>query len=233
GEGGPRGAGRGLGLGLSIARHLVELHGGRIEAHSEGPGRGARFVVTLPETAMPRRLAPRLHVAPVEESDALDGVRVLLVKPDRAAAEAVALALEGADATVTWARTCEEAIALARAERPRVVVGDLDAAPDAWPEWLAELRAAARGPLAAIALSAGDATTERRRARAAGFDAFVHRPADPRRLVATIHNVLACPTRVLVVDDERDSADSLAILLARRGFEVERAYGVAQALEVA
>src|SRR5690606_7946555 len=187
GEGGPRGAGRGLGLGLSISRHLVELHGGHIEAHSDGAGRGARFVVALPETAMPRRLAPRL--VPVEEGDALDGVRVLLVKPDRSAAEAVALALEAADASVAWARSGEEALAEAHTQRPRVVVGDLDAAPAAWPRWLAELRAATPGPLAAIALSAGDVTPERRRARAAGFDAFVHRPADPRRLVATIHSV--------------------------------------------
>ncbi|HSJ98950.1 MAG TPA: ATP-binding protein, partial [Myxococcota bacterium] len=137
GEGGPRGAGRGLGLGLSIVRHLVELHGGRIEARSDGPGRGATFVVRLPETAMPQRLAPLSHA---DESDALDGVPVLLVKPDRSAAEALALALEAADASVAWARSPEEALDMAGSRRPRVVVTDLDSSPEGWADWLKGLR---------------------------------------------------------------------------------------------
>jgi len=229
GEGGPRGAGRGLGLGLSIVRHIVELHGGRIEARSEGPGRGASFVVTLPEAAMPQRLAP---LSLDDESD-LDGVHVQLVKPDRSAAEALALAFEAADASVAWAHTSDEALAQARLRRPRVVVADIDAGQDDWAEWLRALRAEGGAPLAAVALSAADHTSQRRRARAAGFDLFLRRPVDPRRLVAAVRGLLAAPRRVLVVDDERDAADSLAILLARRGFEVERAYGAAQALEVA
>lgn len=230
GEGGPRGAGRGLGLGLSIVRHLVELHGGRIEAHSEGPGRGARFVVTLPEVAMPQRLAPS---SPADESDALDGVRVLLVKPEREAAEALALAFEAAGASVAWVHSAEEALARTRQRRPHAVVADVDAACDDWAAWLRALRAPGEPRLVALALSAGDHATERRRARAAGFDGFLGRPADPRRIVALVHGLLAAPRRLLVVDDDRDAADSLAILLARRGFEVERAYGAAQALEVA
>jgi PAS domain S-box-containing protein len=240
GAGGPRGAARGLGLGLSIVRHLVGLHGGRIEAHSDGPGRGARFEVRLPETPIPQRLAP-LSVG--EESDVLDGVPVLIVKPDRSAAEAVALALEACDANVDWVRTGEEALSRARERRPRVVIADLDAAPEAdpsepifagdWGNWLRALRSELDTPPAAIALSAGDHLAGRRLARAAGFDAFLGRPAEPRRLLATIQALLAGPRRVLVVDDDHDAADSLAIRLARRGYEVERAYAFSDALEVA
>lgn len=230
GEGGPRGAGRGLGLGLSIVRHLVELHGGRIEAHSDGPGRGARFVVTLPEAGMPRRLAP---LVPAEDGDELDGVHVLLAKPDRSAAEALALAFENAGASVAWTRSFEAALEEAGRRAPRVVVADLDVSQDDWAGWLGALRDAAGGPLSAIALSAGDHAEGRRRARAAGFDAFVGRPVEPRRLVALVHATLEGPRRLLVVDDERDAADSLAILLARRGFVVERAYDAAEAQEAA
>jgi PAS domain S-box-containing protein len=229
GEGGPRGAGRGLGLGLAIVRHLVELHGGRIEARNEAAG-GASFELRLPETAMPQRLAPHL---PVDESDALDSVPVLLVKPERSAAEALAIALESVDAGVSWARSLDEAFDHARARPPRVVVADLDVAHDDWAGWLRALRAETGGPLAAIGLSADDDARARRRARAAGFDAFLRRPVEPRRLVAAIHGLLEERRRVLVVDDDRDAADSLAILLARRGFEVERAYAVPAALEVA
>jgi len=230
GEGGPRGTERGLGLGLSIVRHLVELHGGRIEARSDGPGRGATFEVRLPETAIPQRLAPLLHP---DESDALDAVQVLLVKPDRSAAEALAIALEAADAGVAWARSCDEALDHVRARPPRIVVADLDAAHEDWAGWLRTLRAELGAPLAAIALSAGDHTVARRQARAAGFDVFLGRPVEPRRLVAAIHGLLEAPRRLLVVDDDQDAADSLAILLARRGYEVERAYGARSALEVA
>ncbi|HVS10261.1 MAG TPA: ATP-binding protein, partial [Planctomycetota bacterium] len=230
GERRPRGARRGLGLGLWIVRHLVELHSGGVEARSEGEGRGSTFVVTLPEIPIPQRLTP---LVPDGESDALDGVHVLLVKPDRTAAEALALAFEAADASVAWTRSCEEALDQARQRPPRLLVADLDLEHADWEEWLRGLRAAAPGPLAAIALSAGDHAAGRRRARAAGFDAFLGRPVDPGRLVATAHGLVEGRHRVLVVDDEPDAADSLAILLARHGFEVERAYGVATALAAA
>ena len=93
-------------------------------------------------------------------------------------------------------------------------------------------RKAARAPVA-VALSTDHTPASRRRARDAGFDAYLARPFDPDRLVVTIRTLLGRPRRVLVVDDDRDAADSLAMLLARRGFEVERAYDAAQALELA
>jgi CheY-like chemotaxis protein len=85
----------------------------------------------------------------------------------------------------------------------------------------------------AVALSTDRALDARRRAREAGFDGYLTRPFDPARLVQTIGALRAHRGGVLVVDDDCDAADSLAILLERRGFEVERAYTGAQALEVA
>jgi DNA-binding response OmpR family regulator len=84
-----------------------------------------------------------------------------------------------------------------------------------------------------VAISTAGTLAARRRAREAGFDAFLLRPFDPPRLVSLIRSLLAIPRRVLVVDDDPDAADSLAIRLARRGFEVERAHGAAAALDVA
>ncbi len=230
GEGGPRGVDRGLGLGLTIVQHLVELHEGRVEAASDGLGCGSTFTVTLPTAPIPQRLLP---TSPPEDGDLLDGIQVLLIKPDRAAAEAVALVLENSNADVVWVRHGEEAIERTGL-RPRVVVADLDALEDAACGLLRTLRARiGDAEFAAIATSAGDRMTARRRARAAGFDRLLARPFAPSELIGAIRGLLDRPCRVLVVDDDRDSADSLGILLARRGFEVERAYDATRALEIA
>ena len=231
GASGPRGPARGLGLGLAIVRHLVELHGGRVEAQSDGPGRGTRVCIELPAVAAPERGAPR---SDGERAPSLEGVCVLLLEPDRVSAEALALALEAADAEVAWVRGADEALAQGDALEPEAMVANIDALPSEAEKLLRGMRErqAARAPVA-VALSTDDTPASRRRARDAGFDAYLARPFDPDRLIVTIRSLLGRPRRVLVVDDDRDAADSLAMLLARRGFEVERAYGAAQALELA
>jgi len=231
GESGPRGAAKGLGLGLAIVRHLVELHGGRVEAWSEGPGCGTRMRVELPATAAPTRSGLRPEG---DGAHSLEGVCVLLLDPDRVSAEALALALEAADAEVAWVRGADEALVEGNALVPEAVVADLDERPGEAEKLVRGLRErhAARAPVA-VALSTDDTLASRRRARDAGFDAYLARPFYPDRLIGAIRGLLARPRRVLVVDDDRDTADSLAMLLARRGFEVERAYDAAEALALA
>jgi len=230
GEGGPRGTGRGLGLGLTIVERLVKLHGGRVEAASDGLGCGSAFTVTLPTTPIPQRLVPTVQL---DDGDPLDGIKVLLVKPDRMAAEAVAMALENANADVVWVRHVDEVIERPGL-RPRVVVADLDGLGDEAAGLLRMLRArTGDAEFAAIATSAEDRMAARRRAREAGFDRLLARPFAPADLIGAIHGLIERPVRVLIVDDDRDCADSLGILLARRGFEVERAYDASRALEIA
>ncbi|APR84186.1 two-component hybrid sensor and regulator [Minicystis rosea] len=123
----------GLGLGLSIARQLVEMHGGHIRAASEGPGRGATFTVSLPIHAVPRPAPPdappesstlddsRLHT----RAPRLEGLRVLAVEDDDDTREMLALVLQDAGADVTTVASAAEALdALARTA-PDVLVSDI------------------------------------------------------------------------------------------------------------
>jgi DNA-binding response OmpR family regulator len=161
-------------------------------------------------------------------------VCVLLLEADRVSAEALALALEAADAEVAWVRSADEALQQGDALEPEAIVADLDAVPSEAEKLVRGMRerSPARRPVA-VALSTDESPAARRRAREVGFDAYLARPFDPDRLVAVLRGLLARPRRVLVVDDNRDSADSLAMLLARRGFVVERAYDAAGALALA
>jgi signal transduction histidine kinase len=107
----------GLGLGLSIARHLIDLHGGRVDAQSDGPGRGARFVVRLPvgNPATERS----------EEGPVVRGLHVLVVEDDPAAREVFAAMLEDSGSRVSAAATAAEAIAAIDLELPDVVLVDI------------------------------------------------------------------------------------------------------------
>jgi len=233
GDSGPRGAAKGLGLGLAIVRHLVELHGGRVGAESEGAGKGTRIRLVLPAAPAPRRLAPqRASEAP----GSLDGVCVLLLDPDRFAAEALGFALEEGGSEVVWVRNAGAALERAESLKPQVVVASVDLLPGDAEVLLDRMRCpegSATRAVIGVALSTDDTPSRRRRAREMGFDAFLARPFDPVRLVGLIRSSLARSRRCLIVDDDRDAADSLAVLLARRGFEVDRAYGAVAALQIA
>ncbi len=186
----------GLGLGLAIARELVELHGGSISAHSEGEGRGATFTVRLPLAR--RQELPVTHGDPDAGTDAkLAGMQVLIVEDESAAAEAMWQFLETAGARVriaTSAASAREALAL---RRPNVIVCDIGLPGEDGYQLLASVRereGEGHTPrVAAVAVTAFARDHDRRRALEAGFDEHVPKPVDAGQLIDVLAKVVGPP----------------------------------------
>jgi CheY-like chemotaxis protein len=191
---------RGLGLGLSIVRHLSELHGGTVRAQSPGEGRGATFTVELPliEPAATTRPAP--EPAPVEvAAGSLEHVRVLLVDDDSDAREVLGMVLRHHGAQVCEAATAEAAVVAFRRHVPDVVVSDIGL-PDAdGYELIRRLRALdvpAAQAAVAVALTGWARSEDRDEALEAGFQAHVVKPIDPIELVALLARLVRGPAPV-------------------------------------
>jgi CheY-like chemotaxis protein len=173
----------GLGLGLSIARNLVELHGGTLTAVSAGRGHGAEFTVLLPIGTAGG------DVASARAADAaprpLDGVSLLLVEDDPSTQAMLQMALRRFGASVTTAGTAEEALGTLRAARFDVVVSDIGLPGQDGCALLQRIRASG-DDTPAIALTAYASPTERERALAAGFRSWLAKPVDLDTLAAEI-----------------------------------------------
>lgn len=183
----------GLGLGLAIVRHLVEMHGGTVRAESEGEGRGATFVVELrTRAAFPvpagAAAAPAVsHRWPV--ADPLAALRIVVVEDDDDAREVLATLLTGAGAEVETAPDAPTALRLVAATRPDVLVSDIGMPGEDGHSLLRRVRAlpeADGGKTPAIALTAYTRAEDRAAALDAGFDAHVPKPLDPGRIIAAI-----------------------------------------------
>jgi CheY-like chemotaxis protein len=197
----------GLGLGLALVKHLVELHGGSALARSAGEGLGATFVVSLPLSIaeLPEPRAPRTHPSapsaePLPGIVRLDGLRVLVVDDDP---EAVALAiaiLRGAGAEVRSTLAAPDALALLREWRPDVLVSDIEMPSEDGYALIAKVRALdadAGGRTPAVALTAYGRMQDRMRSLAAGYTMHVPKPVDPGELTTIIASVaMRPPTRV-------------------------------------
>lgn len=170
----------GLGLGLALAKGLLELHDGRIEARSDGPDQGSTFTVTLPACPAPEP-AP---AAPVPDGPAGRCRRVLVVEDNRDAALSLKLLLEFLGHRVDVAGTGREGLDLARSGRPEVVFCDIGL-PDLDGHAVARaLRAdPASAPAHLVALTGFGQEEDKRRALEAGFDHHLTKPADPGLLV--------------------------------------------------
>jgi CheY-like chemotaxis protein len=180
----------GLGLGLAIARHLVELHGGTIDARSAGEGLGATFSVRLPLS--PPRVSPPAGSAAVGSLPDLAGVRVL-VAGDAGDTRALAVsALEACGGEVEVVASAGAARAAIAGAVPDVLIADLDLSGDEALTLGRELRALPfdrGGHARAVALTAGSGAAERTRALRAGFDLHVAKPIDPAELTAAVASV--------------------------------------------
>lgn len=181
----------GLGLGLSIVRHLVEIHGGSVTAASPGPDQGATFTVRLPVRNPARELAVARTAAPIP-SGLLIGFTIVGVDDDPDTLELLQSVLESAGARVRAASSADEALALCRTERPDAIVSDIAMPGRDGYTLMRELRDAGGPgvPRVAVALSAYASPADHERSLAAGFQWHVAKPFDPAELVHALHELL-------------------------------------------
>ncbi len=185
----------GLGLGLSIASQILQLHGGTIEAASPGKGAGATFAITLPLRPQEGALRPAVSVKRTNEtSPGLRGVLVLVVDDEPEAREPVRLVLEEAGAEVVAVASADEAFEAVRQQRPDALVSDIAMPGQDGYELMRRIRAlppGRGGRVPAIALTAYAAPEDRDRALSAGFKAHLAKPVDPAVLVAAVVDLVS------------------------------------------
>jgi len=179
----------GLGLGLTIARHIAELHGGTVIAHSDGEGKGATFTLELP-TPGDASVAAVMPALAVGSDTRLDGLRVLVVDDEEDAREIARKVLESAGATIDTASSAEEGFqkATGTSPPPQILISDLGMPGEDGYSLIARLRDdnAEAKRLPAIALTAFAGVDERRRTLAAGFQMHLSKPIDPHELIAAV-----------------------------------------------
>jgi CheY-like chemotaxis protein len=187
----------GLGLGLSIVKHLTELHGGGIRAESEGEGRGATFTITLPLAAAARGIDAR-HIerrsganaaVATDDADLIRGKRVLVVDDDVDARELVKRLLEDCGARVATAGSSGEALALLRARPFDALVSDIGMPGEDGHALMRKVRRLApqeNADIPAMALTAYARPEDRVKAIRAGFQMHAAKPVDPSELVAMV-----------------------------------------------
>lgn len=172
----------GLGIGLALVKGLVELHGGRVEARSDGPGKGSEFIVSLPSTlivAMPReRLSNPLPGEAIAASR-----RVLIADDNRDGAESLGLLLELAGHEVYTANSGREALVVAAKTKPEICILDIGMPGLSGYEVAKQIRHEAWGKeITLIAVTGWGQDNDKRLAFASGFDHHFTKPVDPERL---------------------------------------------------
>src|SRR5690606_6397238 len=186
-QAGARGERGGLGIGLALARQLVELHGGTITARSEGVGKGSEFTVRLPLVPAGERRSD----APARPAIALEPrpLSILVADDNRDAAATLATLLELDGHTVQTAHDGPTALEAALERRPNVALLDIGMPGLDGYELAERLRALPGEPLRLIALTGWGQEEDKRRARGAGFDEHLTKPVDPlllRRVIAAV-----------------------------------------------
>ena len=190
----------GLGLGLSIVRQLVELHGGSVTALSSGAGDGTTFKVILPLMSVNHNLSDGGEVWPTlkvtnpqpDSQPSLAGVRVLVIDDESDACELIAAVLTGRGAEVVAVESAVEALAELQRQRFHVLVSDIGM-PDidgyALIEKIRQLPAEHGGRVPAAALTAYAGVQDRDRALKAGYQMHISKPVEPAELVTVVANL--------------------------------------------
>jgi signal transduction histidine kinase/CheY-like chemotaxis protein len=186
----------GLGIGLALVRHLVELQGGTVTAASDGPGKGSTFRVRLPllargpETAARRLGRPMSTAAPL---GSLSGIRVLVVEDELDTLELFEGILATGGAEVRRATSAAEALAILAAWRVDVIVSDIEMPHEDGHAFIRRVRALPSeqgGATPAVAVTAYGSFDDRVRALAAGFQTHLPKPVEPAELVAIVASLV-------------------------------------------
>jgi PAS domain S-box-containing protein len=186
----------GLGLGLSIVRHIIEMHGGTVQASSEGEGKGATFCVRLPlmivhpESPATRREHPHTdRMTPLAGVEDLKGVRVLAIDDEEDALSLLRVVLETAGAEVTTLSSAAVALEQIEAVKPHVLVVDLGMPRMDGFAFITRLRSSSSPGvqnIPAAALTAFARSEDRTKALRSGFEMHLSKPIDPGELVAAM-----------------------------------------------
>lgn len=194
----------GLGLGLAIVRHLVELHGGTVGVESPGEGRGATFVVRLPLVARLPKDRPQpvfsnfKRQVRLDSLPALSGLRVLVVDDRSDTGELVKVMLEWCGAKVTAVRSANEALAALQQRQPDVLVSDIAVQGEDGYAFIRAVRGLPPergGQVPAVALSAYTRAEDRARTLSAGYQIHLTKPVETTELVTVVANLVGRAAR--------------------------------------
>jgi PAS domain S-box-containing protein len=186
----------GLGLGLALVRHLVELHGGKVTAQSPGEGQGATFTVELPvaiahrEQEREARVHPAARAVPISTvGPSLRGLRVLAVDDDRDSLDLIYTILVSSGAEARGCVSASEGLMLLREWRPDVLISDIEMPGEDGYTFIRKVRAldpTEGGKTPALALTAYGRVEDRLRTLSAGYGMHVSKPVDPAELAAIV-----------------------------------------------
>jgi len=186
-KGSSTGGSGGLGIGLAIVKHLVELHGGLVHAESPGEEKGTTFTVELPLCEEASAQPDAAQTGERSESGALVGIRVLIVDDDRDMRDALQYLLDSYGAEVRTAASAAEALAALEHSRPDVLLSDVAMPGESGYDLMRKIAASeGRDAPPAAALSSYAKEADREQAVAAGFRTLLAKPVEPGALIAVV-----------------------------------------------